>query len=85
MEPIDASFQRGRQVKADVRRRMRAPHRQSEDEIAQELGIHVITLKHQRSGLGALEHQHAAQGECQLTFGVLLVQRQHAEEKATGE
>ena len=31
-------------VKADVRRRMRPPHRQSVTEISQELGIHVITL-----------------------------------------
>ena len=31
-------------VKADVRRRMGPPHRQSCTEIAQELGIHVITL-----------------------------------------
>ena len=31
-------------VKADVRRRMSPPHRQSVKEIAQELGIHVITL-----------------------------------------
>jgi hypothetical protein len=31
-------------VKADVRRRMSAPHRQSEDRISDELGIHVITL-----------------------------------------
>ena len=31
-------------VKADVRRRMSPPHRQSVAEIAQELGIHVITL-----------------------------------------
>jgi transposase len=31
-------------VKADVRRRMGPPHRQSVAEIAQELGIHVITL-----------------------------------------
>ena len=31
-------------VKADVRRRMSPPHRQSVTEIAQELGIHVITL-----------------------------------------
>ena len=31
-------------VKADVRRRMGPPHRQSVTEIAQELGIHVITL-----------------------------------------
>jgi transposase-like protein len=31
-------------VKADVRRRMSPPHRQSVVEIAQELGIHVITL-----------------------------------------
>lgn len=31
-------------VKADVRRRMGPPHRQSVTEIAQGLGIHVITL-----------------------------------------
>jgi transposase-like protein len=31
-------------VKADVRRRMSPPHRQSDAEISQELGIHVITL-----------------------------------------
>ena len=31
-------------VKADVRRRMGPPHRQSVAEISQELGIHVITL-----------------------------------------
>jgi transposase-like protein len=31
-------------VKADVRRRMGPPHRQSVTEIAQDLGIHVITL-----------------------------------------
>jgi len=31
-------------VKADVRRRMGPPHRQSVADIAQELGIHVITL-----------------------------------------
>ena len=31
-------------VKADVRRRMSPPHRQSVTEIAGELGIHVITL-----------------------------------------
>jgi transposase-like protein len=31
-------------VKADVRRRISTPHRQSVAEIAQELGIHVITL-----------------------------------------
>ena len=31
-------------VKADVRRRMGPPHRQSVTEISQELGIHVITL-----------------------------------------
>ena len=31
-------------VKADVRRRMGPPHRQSCTEIAQELGIHLITL-----------------------------------------
>lgn len=31
-------------VKADVRRRMSPPHRQSVGEIAKELGIHVITL-----------------------------------------
>ena len=31
-------------VKADVRRRMGPPHRQSMAEISQELGIHVITL-----------------------------------------
>jgi transposase-like protein len=31
-------------VKADVRRRMGLPHRQSVAQIAQELGIHVITL-----------------------------------------
>jgi transposase-like protein len=31
-------------VKADVRRRMSPPHRQRVTEIAQELGIHVITL-----------------------------------------
>jgi transposase-like protein len=31
-------------VKSDVRRRMSPPHRQSVAEIAQELGIHVITL-----------------------------------------
>lgn len=31
-------------VKADVRRRMGPPFRQSVTEIAQELGIHVITL-----------------------------------------
>ena len=31
-------------VKADVRWRMSPPHRQSVKEIAQELGIHVITL-----------------------------------------
>ena len=31
-------------VKADVRRRMGPPHRQSCTEMAQELGIHVITL-----------------------------------------
>ena len=30
--------------KADVRRRMGPPHRQSVAEISQELGIHVITL-----------------------------------------
>ena len=31
-------------VKADVRRRMSPPRRQSVAEISQELGIHVITL-----------------------------------------
>jgi hypothetical protein len=31
-------------VKADVRRRMGTPHRQSVAEISQGLGIHVITL-----------------------------------------
>ncbi len=31
-------------VKADVRRRMGPPHRQSVAEISKELGIHVITL-----------------------------------------
>jgi transposase-like protein len=31
-------------VKADVRRRMGPPHRQSVAEISQELGIHVVTL-----------------------------------------
>lgn len=31
-------------VKADVRSRMRPPHRQSVTAIAQERGIHVITL-----------------------------------------
>jgi len=31
-------------VRADVRRRMGPPHRQSVADIAQELGIHVITL-----------------------------------------
>ena len=31
-------------VKADVRRRMGPPHRQSVAEISQELGIHVMTL-----------------------------------------
>ena len=31
-------------VKADVRRRMSPPHRQSVAEISQKLGIHVITL-----------------------------------------
>ena len=31
-------------VKADVRRRMGPPHRQSAAQISQELGIHVITL-----------------------------------------
>ena len=31
-------------IKADVRRRMGPPHRQSVADIAQELGIHVITL-----------------------------------------
>jgi transposase-like protein len=31
-------------VKADVRRRMGPPHRQSLAAISQELGIHVITL-----------------------------------------
>jgi transposase-like protein len=31
-------------VKADVRRRMGPPHRQSVAEISQEIGIHVITL-----------------------------------------
>ena len=31
-------------VKADLRRRMGPPHRQSPAAISQELGIHVITL-----------------------------------------
>ena len=31
-------------VKADVRRRMSPPHRQSVARISEELGIHVITL-----------------------------------------
>jgi transposase-like protein len=31
-------------VKADVRRRMAPPHRQTVAEISQQLGIHVITL-----------------------------------------
>ena len=31
-------------VKADVRRRMSPPHRQSVARIAEELGIHVVTL-----------------------------------------
>jgi transposase-like protein len=31
-------------VKADVRRRIGPPHRQSVADIGQELGIHVITL-----------------------------------------
>ena len=37
-------------VKADVRRRMGPPHRQSVAEISQELGIHVITLYKWRKG-----------------------------------
>ena len=32
-------------VKADVRRRMGPPHRQSVAEISQELGIHVIVRR----------------------------------------
>lgn len=40
-------------VKADVRRRMSPPHRQSVAEIAQELGIHVITLLQVEEGLAA--------------------------------
>jgi hypothetical protein len=35
-------------VKADVRRRMNPPHRQIVANIAQELGIHVITLYKRR-------------------------------------
>ncbi|MCS5704898.1 hypothetical protein NZK27_01710 [Synechococcus sp. FGCU-3] len=31
-------------VKADVRRRMSPPHRQSVDQISAEQGIHVVTL-----------------------------------------
>ena len=31
-------------VKADVRRRMSSPHRQSVAQISAELGIHVVTL-----------------------------------------
>jgi transposase-like protein len=31
-------------VKADARRRMGPPHRQSVDQISAELGIHVVTL-----------------------------------------
>jgi transposase-like protein len=31
-------------VKADVRRRMHPPHRQSVARISEELGIHVVTL-----------------------------------------
>ena len=34
----------GEAVKADVRRRMSPPHRQSVARISEELGIHVITL-----------------------------------------
>jgi transposase len=36
-------------AKADVRRRMSLPHRQSVAQISEELGIHVITLYNWRS------------------------------------
>ena len=42
MEQSHASLQRG--IKADVRRRMSPPHRQSVTQISAELGIHVVTL-----------------------------------------
>jgi transposase-like protein len=38
-------------VKADVRRRMRSPHRQSVAQISAELGIHVVTLYNWRKTL----------------------------------
>ncbi len=42
MEQSNASLQRG--LKADVRRRMSPPHRQSFVQISAELGIHLLTL-----------------------------------------
>jgi hypothetical protein len=38
-------------VKADVRRRMSPPHRQSVARISEELGIHVITPLQMEEGL----------------------------------
>ena len=40
-------------VKADVRRRMSPPHRQSVAQISAELGIHVVTLYNWRKARAA--------------------------------
>ena len=39
-------------VKADVRRRMSPPHRQSVAQISAELGIHIVTLYNWRKAIG---------------------------------
>jgi len=53
-------------VKADVRRRMSPPHRQSVAQISAELGIHVVTLYNWRktwllSLLNCPEHHRAVE------------------------
>jgi transposase-like protein len=54
-------------VKADVRRRMSPPMRQSVARISEELGIHVVTLYNWRKAW-RLQGEARADSKCQLGF-----------------